>query len=344
MPDRLLSPRTEQTLWGACYIHEDDPFVRERTRVYYAPHVEGGPWGIFDAENQIVQSTIDYWLPERLPLRQVHSSPYLPSQVTRTLPDGPEYVYGGRYTDHFGHFLIETLSRLWPLTGTGLRRGQKLVMHGPKGPAWWWRHRYVRDVFGALNITPDDIVHADEPFWIPHLIIPRPSFGAQDFAHRAFIRLGHYIGGKLMKGRLPRPNWRPAYLAKTRLPNGVRRIMNEDRIVEVMQRAGVEIFHPERLPILEMMKLLASRSVVGGTVTSAHHLCMFVEEASRFELLSPSEHLNSNFFLFDRLNRNRAFYYHPAGVRDVTPENPTFLVYHELDDPVGVARALLRKL
>ena len=194
---------TRNEIWGGCTVHEEDPIVRERHDVYYLPFAYAGHWGVFDRENRIVPSTIDYWLPDHLPMAQILESNISPSDVTETLPRGPAYIYGGRYTDHFGHYIIETLSRLWYFAEEGLQPGQKLVMHGLGAPEHWFRHDYVREVLGALNIGPEDIVHSERPFWIEHLIIPRPAFGAQEFVHQAFRRLCRNLGQKLLAGYEP---------------------------------------------------------------------------------------------------------------------------------------------
>ena len=339
-----FTEQDERHLWGGCQIFEDDPVIRERSEVYYLPFVQNGHWGVFDAENNIVLSTIDRWMPQQLPMGQIFTSNIRPSDVTERLPAGPQYIYGGRYTDHFGHFVIETLPRLWPLAEEGLRPGQKLIMHGDGSPDWWWRHDYVREVMGALNIRPEDIIASDRPFTIDRLTIPRASFGAQDFAHRAFSRLCRSIGEKLLEGWEPVRDWTPAYWSKTRLKHGVRRFENEPAIIEVMEREGVEIVYPEQVSFAGKLKMISSRNVITGSAMSAHHASVFTQGASRFEMLSPASVMNSNFVIIDRLNGNRARYYYPDGVREIRPADPTFLVYYELEDPAAVARELLTKL
>lgn len=298
---------------------------------------------MFDAHDRIVEPTVDRWMPERGPMNQALESDRRAGEIDDALPNGPTYLYAGRLTAHFGHFITESLCRLWPLIG-GRREGMKILFHGPGDLDVWWAIPHVRDILAALRIGRKDVIHLDAPVRVPSLIVPGPSFTQQAGAHRAYGRLCRAIGQDFLAGRDVERSGRPIYLSKTRLPEGVRRIVNEDVVEAAMAAAGVEIAHPQELSLRDQIALIAGRVAITGTVGSAHHLSLFTPDGRRFEMLSPDPELNANFFIIDALAGNRARYHHPAETPKLQPDNPTFLVYQALSDPEGVAHELLDQL
>ncbi len=70
---------------------------------------------MFDAEGRAYEACVDRWLDDRVHWgQQLEVDSDKIAEVTASLPN-EEVIFGGRWTDHFGHFLVETLSRLWIL-------------------------------------------------------------------------------------------------------------------------------------------------------------------------------------------------------------------------------------
>src|SRR5579875_1417452 len=98
----MLIERTAADMWGGATVEAGSPASQLATDVYYTPHIENGRWGLFDRDDRILPSLVEWWLPERLPLRQEPASPLQYNHIQETLPDD-DYLYGGRYVNHFGH-------------------------------------------------------------------------------------------------------------------------------------------------------------------------------------------------------------------------------------------------
>jgi hypothetical protein len=307
--------------------------------VYATPHVEDGRWGVFHRDDAAVEAAVERGGDPLAPLRQIPESPTAYARVAEVAPKGPRYVYAGRHVYHFGHFLIETLARLWPWR-EGLPDDVVLVMHGDDTPEAWFRIAYVRTVLGALGITPGRILHIDRPLRFDRLETPGSAFLPGAAAHPAFVRLTRAIGARLAPDLPQRPTvHRPAFFAKTRLVGGVSHLQNEPELVAELQRRGVEIVHPQEMRFVEHMRFLASRRVVSGWLSSAHHVSLFTPPG-RFALLAP-ERPNANFFLIDKLTGARADYWFAEGTRNLPAQGSTFIVERRVGDPVATARALL---
>ena len=337
-PVRLLR-RSKAHMRGACRILGGPPRIERHGPVYYLPHREEGNWGLFHADDAPVELAIERGFADMVPLRQIPESTTRFAAVEHRLPGDCEYVYGGRFVHHFGHFLIETLARFWPFRD-GFAPGQKVVMHGDGDPDAWFALRHVRELFGALGLSREAIVHAREPFRLDSILVTLPAFRPQAQAYPDFVRLCHGLGERLMAGAAPRaPSSQPVYLTKTGLAAGVARWQNEAGLEEALERRGFAILHPQDLPLGEHLRLYQSRDTVCGVIGSAHHVSLFAPPRARFVLLSP-ERLNANFFLIDDLNGNDSAYYFAEGTHNVPNTGASFIVERVIPDPEQVAAAL----
>ena len=85
-------------------------------------------WGIYDNRGRLVDLAAYSWGPGRHLLGQSERQ-----EVGSEVFVDQTMVYGGVYIDHFGHFLLSTLSRLWPFADPAMcerYQGLPLLMHG----------------------------------------------------------------------------------------------------------------------------------------------------------------------------------------------------------------------
>ena len=342
MSARLL-PRTAAQMRGRAEIIDADPPLELVRDVYATPHAEEGRWGVFHADDRPVELAVERGLDPLAPLRQVPESPLKRGAWKPAAPAGFDYVYGGRYVHHFGHFLVETLSRLWPWR-EGLPPRTRIVVHGEGSPAGWFATGYARAAFAALGLAPEHFLHVDRPVRFDALLVPGQAFlpGAQ--AHRAFAALTQRMGERLTAG-LPPParEDRPVFMAKTRLVGGVSHLLNEGALIAGLERRGVEIVHPQEMTLAQHVRFIEGRRVISGWASSAHHPTLFAARAGAFRMLSPPW-LNSNFRLIDALVERPGEYWLAEGTRNTPLPGSSFLMDRTLDDPDAVAAALVARL
>jgi hypothetical protein len=324
--------------WGGHEIRSWLPEIRDFDNVYCLPFRFNDSWGVFDAENNIVLPSVDYeGTQNNVVFGQVLKSNTRFDDIVESLPDD-EYIYGGRLGWHFGHFIVETLPRLWPLLD-GKPPGLKVVFHGEFTPDHYFEsHPFTRQMFAALNIGLEDIIYCDRPFRIKRLTIPSPSFQQQSFGHTVFVRLCHAIGAKLMAGDTSGAKARPVYISKSQLTRGVTRVVNEIEFEHVLAKNGIEIIYPERLTLEDQIRLFANRRVISGTAGSFFHGSIFTPLAGRLAIISPSIAINSNYFLIDKLNNNNSSYYLADAIQHMQDEPRTFQSETRFLNPVELGK------
>lgn len=345
----LINLDNTDSLWGDCKIFDGNPAVETHRSVYYLPWLQGGAWGVFDRSDQPLMASIDLAGEENRTIAQPLNSYMRYREMGGKAPDN-RYIYGGRLTNHYGHFLIESLARYWHVGEVSLRARSrwstsarpKILVHGYETETFGEKNTYAGEIFSALGLQQDDFVSFSRPLKVRELLIPRTSFHQQYGASKAYYRMCQRIGARLLDGVEVRTNDRPAWLSKARLETGVRRFKDELLVEEELAKHGVEIVYPETLTIKDKVALFASRTTLMGTVGSAFHGSIFAPKLGRRILLNGGPTLNSNFALFDKLTGSRAEYvYSPSSTEAPSPQ---FNVEVSLADPINVARDLLGML
>ncbi len=327
-------------LWGASALREDDPDLEVFDDVLYLPYRHEGRWGLFDGHGALIRAATDWRGPQNQTIDQI---PEIPDDAgPAAQADDAELIYAGRFNPHFGHFLVETLPRLWWLARRD-RRGRKLLMHGDGDPAGWFARGFAAGIWRALGLAPADLAVFARPTRLRRVIVPAPSLQQQSFVHEVFGLLCRNIGGAMLRDADLTPSPTPVYLSKSRLDLGVHVFANEEALEARLGASRIEIVHPETLTLAEQVRLFETRPAILGTTGSAFHASIFARATPRQITLSPHREINSNFALFDHVSGNRTEHYHQPGTADLGPSERHH-ARHLLPDPTGAADALLRLL
>jgi capsular polysaccharide biosynthesis protein len=315
--------------------------MRTLENVLYLPHTpaRGQPSALFDASRRFVPESVDY--------RGIGTTPSWqrtdwPEDLPAGVPEAPEETYlflGGAHL-HYGHFLVTTLPRFWPLLAA--RPPAPVLCYAPVHAAQWEPFRFAVDILARLGLEVREIHAFEEPLRLRRVIVPAPAFQEEAFAHTVFRDLCVAIGADCYAPEEVDAEERPAYLAKTRLSGGVRRFANEDEVTEILAREGVEILHPEGLSFAEQVRLFARRRVLAGSLGSALHTAIFAPPGRRVVALSPGPRINPTFPLVDALCGNAVAYLHQPGTAET--EKGAFGSQQRLPDPQAAAEGLLRRM
>jgi capsular polysaccharide biosynthesis protein len=319
-------------------ILEGCPDMNYFTNITYVPLEHGGVWGMFDVKKKALSETVDLHGPNG----EVQNQSLVWKGKAKAESDADTYIYGGTLNPHYGHFLINTLSRLWPFAIS--RVTHPIVFHAHGSKEEWFSLPFARDIFAALDIDPSLVTIFKEPTLIHNLVVPSVSFQEQHFVYTAYRDLCRYIGRKILGHYAPRTGLPPAYLSKSTLKSGVGHVVNEQQLEDALQFGGVEIIRPENLSLRDQIMLFAERDVVLGTIGSGFHTSIFVPPHARLMILSTIPGPNSNFYLIDKVNGNRAQYFYSDKTEVTNSPDDTFLTSFTLGDPFAVAEDLLREL
>ena len=329
--------------WGSCRVIGADPEIGHHCGVAYLPFGQGKSWGIYDLKGTLLADTVDLHGPQGD--HHQDQAPMLDPAMLGDLEEAPDttYVYGGFINPHYGHFIVNSLARQWP-RARAVQPKMKILCHGPATPDHWFGRPFIKAIFNALGLSREDFVTFDRPTMIPRLIVPLTSMREQSYVHSVFGDLCARIGRNLLGAEHSVRDPRPAYLSKAGLKSGVGRVVNESKIVELLDREGVEIIFPEQIDLPSQIKLYAERENICAIAGSALHTQAFWPSRGRVSMISSTAGPNSNFFLIDIASKLRVDYFYPPGSRVVEQGSGAFITSIEMQNPELIAADILRLL
>jgi capsular polysaccharide biosynthesis protein len=296
-------------------------------------------WGIYDRDGFLLRQAAVMWGPD---LHLIGQSPSRPALRPKATAD--TFVYGGVIFEHFGHFILSSLSRLWPFADPFLRaslEGCPILFHAPSAPGHWFRLGHVAELLGGLELPESRFARFEEPTLIRRLIVPGPSLVEMSHAHPQFARMTQSIGARLDRSPDLGP---PVWLSRTELPVGTQGWGNEAALQEVLLRFGVEIVHPERRSLAECVRMFAGRPVMAGTVASAFHAALFCAAPAPMVMLSPSPEVNPSFGMVDAVAGQSARYFYVESDHLGIDMSRRLWSMFMLRNPAGTAMDLLAVL
>ena len=313
----------------------------------FMPRAAGFPkddpkWGVYAADGSLIEAAA---YRRGFDGKLVGQSPAMSFDglAIRNAPPKHKYLYGGLFANHFGHFLMGVLARLW----VGLREDlseYKIVCHGVGGPNFWFSHQYIADLLGSIGLEKSNFVNFARPTRLSRVVIPAAACEEEHFANPIYANWGHRIGRFLLKDHEPSRNLRPVYLAKTAVKVAVHGAVNEHELVSALERKGVEIVHPQALPIARQVAIWRDRAYVLGSAGSALHSTILWPSGARIAACSFRKTVHANCGIIDAVNKNKITYTFPETEQlgRVKTGQQNFESAFRLKDPVAAAREMLR--
>lgn len=300
--------------WMRGAVHDGDGrLVRESQKI-------GGLGG-----GQIAQAD-----PDRTPVRA----------DARRLPG--TWLYGGHFMRHFGHFITETLSTLWPIELLEQHDVRGLVFHAyfadtPEDVADW--QQQLLDLAGYAGL-PVHVVHR-LPLATDRLLVPTRAVTLNGWAHPEAVTVWQRAASAA--GRADGPD--RVFLSRSefnrRGGSGRQPLRTDAEWDEALDAAfadaGFAIVHPEQLPVVEQVRLAAGAEILAGASGSALHLSIFGPSDQRVIELgdrrSPDEPVPMQLALDAACGHERSFLAH-GSAEDVPPALAA-LGLHDIAGPEG---------
>ena len=214
---------------------EGDPGIRTMRDVILSPAVRDADarvrfaFGAHDAAGRYLDAFL---------LVRVYGTSARPA-----VPAGPperhvgEAIYAGPLLPQFGHFLLESLARLWALRDAPA--GLPILWHvvDPRLRPW------QRDIFAMVGLDPRRFVMIDRVTTVGRLLVPDPGFR---------IRLDCHPRQMAALAAVPARPLDPAkrvWLSRSRLPPAKVGVEEEALLEDRLRAGGWTIFHPETASI-----------------------------------------------------------------------------------------------
>lgn len=189
-----------------------------------------------------------------------------------------EVIFGGYISHHYGHFLLETLSRLWAYKDSTL-------------PVVWAAGRsftpWAQEVLRLIGIPQSRHLILREPTRFARILVPAPGYMIpHTFHHRQMEALATVpcVAGEAK-----------IYLSRRAFGSKIYHVEGEERLEALLLARGWQIIAPETLPIAGQIALFASARVVAGIEGSALHSVVLCKAMKARLIVLRRQTRNRNF-------------------------------------------------
>ena len=190
-----------------------------------------------------------------------------------TLPG--THIYGGVLMNHFGHMLLESLSRVWFIRA-----------HPDLPVVWHWLDLpvphsawpvWMEQLWAMLGLDRHRHVIIRNKLQLEQVIVPdhgiRPYERIEPVQAEALAVVAEgssYAGQRV-------------WLSRSALPRRFGRLIGEEGVQTALQEAGWSVVHPEKRPVAEQAALFNDAKIVAGFAGSAFHAVLLAK--------TPAAHL-----------------------------------------------------
>lgn len=193
-------------------------------------------------------------------------------------------VWGGTMAAHYGHFLIESAGRVWPLLPGGELEGLPVVFTTPLGD------EKAREWLDALS-APRVELPAHGAVRFTHMYVPEPAWRMDAWAAPELRQIHLHVGRNLKVPKTSRCG--VLWISRSRLlPT---RIAYDERLLEWVLDPHVRRIHPEEMTLAEQVGALDASDAVVGVIGSAFHTLLMVSDPPSCIYLCPDEETTHGF-------------------------------------------------
>ncbi|WP_299426582.1 glycosyltransferase 61 family protein [uncultured Shimia sp.] len=205
----------------------------------------------------------------------VNSKPDMPSSAEEL---AGTWVFGGTLYGHFGHFILESLSRIWALED--LRGKIDGVIFTPKrnDPQFHQVLKQLRPLMEALGVNVEARV-ALAPTRVETLFVPRQGIGMHDLMEGS-QKFRDFMN-KHAGADIPADGATKIYISRSKLPPHRGGLICESILEDYLAAEGYEMFHPQNHSAAEQIAAYKAATHIIAVDCSPLHLLAYVGNASQ---------------------------------------------------------------
>ena len=187
-----------------------------------------------------------------------------------------DVIFAGCFIQHFGHFFMECLGRLWYVLQHPEVQS-KIVFINTIGKSF--RQVYF---FEMMDIPKERYSVVSEPTQFRSITIPEESYSLYECTKEYLIPY-QYIRKKLEPGTVQK-----LYLTRRQFDAAQTqhaRCFNEQYFESWFSSRGFTIIAPEKLPIAEQISLVSGADEIAATLGTLSHFALFCKPGTKFIML-----------------------------------------------------------
>lgn len=205
-----------------------------------------------------------------------------------------EVVFIGAMPKHYGHFILEGLSRLWFYLEASNKR-YRAVYISDEG-----EDRFL-EFMQFFGIESENIRKIEKPTRFRTVIVPEQSIRLHDYFHQ-----NYKLTIERIKQAIEPVSNEKVYFSKKERRND--RAIGEEPIARVLSNNGYKTYYPELMSLRETVAVLRGAKRFAATSGTNIHNAIFLEDGATSVCLSRSAHFHPVQTMIDRMKNLKAIY------------------------------------
>lgn len=186
-----------------------------------------------------------------------------------------DVVFGGVAYSHFGHFLVETLNRLWWVVENKLFDKKVVFVKEKKFDASFLT------LVELVGIKKENIIYLDKATKFKTIQVPDQSLYYYNYFYKEYV----YPYQAIMENVTPGKD-RKIYLSRTQFKK--KDIINEEYFEDFYRNLDYKIVYPEQIDIREQISIISGANEIVSTIGSVSHLLLFAKKNTKVVTLLRS--------------------------------------------------------
>lgn len=191
-----------------------------------------------------------------------------------------KYIYLGYYNEVYGHFILETLARLWILDEIDCV-DREFIFHSMHGNTSL-NKGYIKEIFGTFGIDLKKVHILNEDAVVEDLLVPSSLSYIGNSQHKRIKSIYKKFNGS---ASVIEDSSR-VYVSRALVKAGNHRFINELSIEKIFESYGFKIIRPEECSFEEQVAYYRNASVLAGPLSSALHNSVFCPDGAKIIALN----------------------------------------------------------
>lgn len=184
-------------------------------------------------------------------------------------------VYCGFLVNQWGHFLIESVSRLWYFLEKDttidhyvffLKKDEKRIISGN-----------YREFFQLLGIW-DKLKFINKPTQYREVVVPELSYNRMNYYSEQYKAIFHKISKTALQKKISGKKPEKIYLSRSKIKNIGRKEFGLGILDTYFFINGYKILHPEQLTLTELITYIDGADEIATLSGSLHHNLLFAQD------------------------------------------------------------------
>lgn len=180
-----------------------------------------------------------------------------------------EVVFLGPFSAHYGHFLLESISRLWFFLNPQNKKYKAIYLTETSH-----FNKNLLELLYLFGIDDSQLIEIKAPTQFKKIIIPEQSFYLNQYCTEEYINTIDQI-----KSSIQPSHYKKLYFSKKLTNKFNHRGIGENIIEKIFKQNGYKIIYPEKISIKEQISLLKGCKDFVTTSGTLAHQSLFVENS-----------------------------------------------------------------